>query len=197
MAKIDINVEQSLYERIRKGDKVACNECVEMHYDSLLRLALRIVSERMEAEDIVQEAFMRAFTSIHDFDGRSRLGTWLFRITYNTALMHLRKTKPLSVSVDDSLAEEGEKVPEQLFDWCCLPENDFLRSEALVQVGEAVESLPESLREVFIMREYEGASTNDVAESLNLSEGAVKVRLHRARQALREHLEDYFGEIIQ
>lgn len=192
----DPYIEADLLNRIRHGDKSACDECITLHYDALHRLAMRLVADPMEAEDIVQESFLRAFKAIHTFDGRSRLSTWLFRITYNTAMMMLRKKTPPSVSVDEPVDSNGDEfTPIQLFDWCCLPEDDLLRSEALTEVGRAIEELPATLREVFIMREFEGISTIGVAETLNLSESAVKVRLHRARLALRSKLGSYFGEV--
>lgn len=193
---VDIVEEQAILERIQGGDASACDDCVAMHQEGMIRLAMRLVSNRMEAEDIVQESFLNAFKAIDSFDGRSRLGTWLYRITYNTALMHLRKKYPYSISVEEPTFTQSGKLPEELFDWCCLPESDLLKMEALKEVGRAVDALPVSLKEVFIMREFEGVSTNGVAESLHLNSGTVKVRLHRARSALKVHLTEYFGDSV-
>ena len=153
------------------------------------------MEDENEAEDVLQEAFLSAFKAIDSFDGRSTLGTWLHRITYNAAMMRLRKRRPEVVSVDEPyLAPDGGEVPRQFFDWCCLPEEEFETDEARAELMQAIRDLPEKLREVFILRELEGHSTNDTAEILDLSAEAVKVRLHRARLWLRERLSDYFGE---
>jgi len=113
-------------------------------------------------------------------------------------MMRLRRPSPYTISVEDTLARETQAiVPSQLFDWCCLPEEDFESDEVRVQLEQAIQELPETLKAVFIMRELEGLSTLETAEALDLSEGAVKVRLHRARLWLRERLTPYFTEIAQ
>jgi len=186
--------DREIYERLRAGDMDACGECVVLHSNGLYRLALRLLGDESEAEDVVQETFLNAFKSIHTFDGRSSLGTWLFRIAYNNAMMRLRKKKPATVGIDQSIYLDGETVPRQLFDWCCLPEEDFLSGEAKNQINEAISRLSEPLRAVFTLRDIEGLSTAEVAQILDISESAVKVRLHRARLALREQLAGYFTE---
>jgi len=195
---IDEAYERRLLERIQAGDKSACGECVDLHSAGVYRLALRMVSAPEEAEDIVQETFLNAFRTIDTFEGRSRLSTWLYRIAYNTALMRLRKKQPLYVSIDPPAVEDEEEVtPVQLFDWCCLPEDDFQSSEARNELERAITELPETLRAVFILRELEGLSTEETAQVLNVSVSNVKVRLHRARLWLRERLSSYFTEMAQ
>lgn len=195
---IDEANEQRLLQRIKEGDKSACTECIGLHSPGVYRLALRMVSSPEEAEDIVQETFLNAFRTIDAFEGRSRLGTWLYRIAYNAALMRLRKKQPLYVSIDPPVLEEEETVtPIQLFDWCCLPEDDFQTSEARTELERAIAELPETLRAVFVLRELEGLSTEETAQVLNVSLSNVKVRLHRARLWLRERLSAYFTELAQ
>ncbi|MFO7632749.1 MAG: sigma-70 family RNA polymerase sigma factor [Caldilinea sp.] len=190
--------EQQLLERIKHGDKSACAECIDLHSTGVYRLALRMVSNPEEAEDIVQETFLNAFRTIDAFEGRSRLSTWLYRIAYNTAMMRLRRRQPLYVSIDPLGPEEEEGVtPVQLFDWCCLPEDDFQTSEARNELEHAIAELPETLRAVFVLREFEGLSTEETAQVLNISLSNVKVRLHRARLWLRERLSGYFTELAQ
>lgn len=189
--------DRDLLTRLRAGDMTACTDCIALHSDSLYGLALRLVNDEAEAEDVVQETFLNAFKSIRNFDGRASLGTWLFRITYNNALMRLRRHKPDTVEIDQPLYLEGEEVPRQLFDWCCLPEEDFMTSEAQAKIQAAIRQLSEPLRVVFTLRDIQGLSTNEVAEILDLTESAVKVRLHRARLALRETLSGYFTEWAQ
>jgi RNA polymerase sigma-70 factor (ECF subfamily) len=153
------------------------------------------MADEAEAEDVLQEAFLSAFKAIDSFDGRSSLGTWLHRITYNAALMRLRKRRPEMVSVDEpQLAPDGGEMPRQFFDWCCLPEEEYETDEARAELNQAIRELPEKLKAVFILRELEGQSTNETAEILDISAEAVKVRLHRARLWLRERLSDYFSE---
>lgn len=187
-------LDRDILKRLREGDTTACTDCIALHSDSLYGLALRLVNDEAEAEDVVQETFLNAFKSIRNFDGRSSLGTWLFRITYNNALMRLRRHKPDTVEIDQPLYLEGEEIPRQLFDWCCLPEEDFMTSEAQTKIQAAIRQLSEPLRVVFTLRDIEGLSTAEVAEILDLTESAVKVRLHRARLALREILASYFTE---
>lgn len=190
--------EAALLARIRAGDKSACAECVERHAPGLYRLALRLLGDEDEAEDVVQETFLNAFKAIDSFDGRSSLGTWLYRIAYNAALMRLRRWQPTLVSVDEpALAEDGAELPRQLFDWCCLPEEDFEAAEARAELEAAIEELPEKLKAVFVLRELEGLSTEETAQALGLSLEAVKTRLHRARLWLRERLSGYFTELAQ
>ena len=175
----------------------ACADCIALHSDSLHGLALRLLNDETEAEDVVQETFLNAFKSIRSFDGRSSLGTWLFRITYNNAMMRLRKHKPDVVEIDQPIYSEGKEIPRQLFDWCCLPEEDFMTAEAQEKIQLGIRQLSEPLRVVFILRDIEGLFTMEVAQILDLTESAVKVRLHRARQALRESLSGYFTEWTQ
>ncbi len=186
-----------LLDRIRAGDRAACALCIEQHGPRLYRLALRLTKHEAEAEDVVQETFLQAFKSIGSFEGRSGLLTWLYRIAYNAVLMHRRQTHP-TVSIEDQLQEEVDTtIPEQLFDWCCLPEQDLQADEVRTELDRAIGDLPETLRVVFTLRELEGLSTEEVAQSLGLSAEVVKQRLHRARLWLRERLSAYFVERVR
>jgi RNA polymerase sigma-70 factor, ECF subfamily len=190
--------DQALIARIQAGDKSACAECIERHSPGVYRLALRLMRDEAEAEDVMQETFLSAFKAIDRFEGRSGLSTWLYRIAYNAALMRLRRSKPETVAVDEpELSGDRVLVPEQLYDWCCLPEPDFDTAEARQELEHAIRELPEKLRAVFVLRELEGLSTVATAEALNLSLEAVKTRLHRARLWLRERLSSYFSELAR
>ena len=124
----------------------------------------------------------------------SRVSTWLDRIASNAALMRLRRKEPEQISVDEPLErDDGELIPRQFFDFCCLPEDDLLRDEARAEMMRAVEELPATLRSVFVLRDIEGLSTEETAEALDLSISAVKSRLMRARLKLREQLSAYFS----
>jgi RNA polymerase sigma-70 factor (ECF subfamily) len=186
--------DAALLERIRAGDKSACAECIEIHSPGIYRLALRMMRNEDDAEDVVQETFLNAFRGIDSFDGRSTLRTWLFRIAYNAALMRLRRSGPETVPVDEEAGpEEGQAVPRELFDWRDLPEDELEKSEVREELERAIRNLPEKLRAVFVMRELENVSTEDTASALSISEDAVKTRLHRARLWLRERLAAYFA----
>jgi RNA polymerase sigma-70 factor (ECF subfamily) len=195
----DPQAEAALLKRLRAGDKAACAECVDLHAPGLYRLALRLMRDEAEAEDVVQETFLSAFKAISRFEGRSGLRTWLYRIAYNAALMRLRRVQPETVSVEAGgvNGDDGLPVPRQLFDWCCLPEADFDTQEARDQLEAAIQSLPPTLKVVFVMRELEGLSTEAAAEALGLTPEAVKTRLHRARLRLREQLSAYFTELAR
>jgi RNA polymerase sigma-70 factor (ECF subfamily) len=141
---------------------------------------------------------MNAFKAIDTFEGRSGLGTWLYRIAYNVAMMRLRRPDPYMIPVEEAGTTMHQViVPTQLFDWCCLPEKDFETGEVKVELENAVHEMPDSLKIVFILRELEGLSTDETAAALDLTGGAVKVRLHRARLWLRERLTPYFQEMAQ
>ena len=135
--------DEEILSRIQAGDKTACALCIEKHSPELHRLALRLMQNEADADDVVQETFLNAFKAIESFEGRSTLGTWLYRITYNNAMMRLRRSTPDMVSLDFKLdgAEEGQSVPQAFFDWCCLPEEDLRNEEVRQQLEEAFETL--------------------------------------------------------
>jgi RNA polymerase sigma-70 factor (ECF subfamily) len=184
-------------EALRSGDRAEFARLVDAHYELIYRLAIKMVSDAQDAEDILQETFIKAFRHLQGFDGRSSLSTWLYRIATNEALMFLRRRKPEQYSIDDPLeTDEGEIVPVQIVDWCCLPEEELMSAEARLHLDQAVANLPPSLRVVFILRDVQRLSTREVSEVLNLSESAVKTRLSRARLRLREDLTRYYGEKV-
>ena len=149
----------------------------------------------LDAEDVLQNTFLKAFQHIDEFEGRSSLSTWLYRIAANEALMLLRRKQP-AFSLDEEPADsDGEtQQPKEFADWGALPESELLSAEAKKQLDQAVLSLPEKLRVVFLLRDIEGLSIKETGEALNLTETAVKTRLLRARLHLREQLSVYFGE---
>jgi RNA polymerase sigma-70 factor (ECF subfamily) len=180
-------------EALRSGDRAEFARMVEAYYAMIYRLSIKMVGNPQDAEDILQETFIKAYRHLKDFDGRSSLSTWLYRIATNEALMFLRRKRPEQVSIDESVeTEEGEMEPVQIVDWCCMPEQELLSSEARMQLDLAIDELPVSLRVVFVLRDIEGLSTLETAEVLNLSENAVKTRLSRARLRLREELSGYY-----
>ena len=173
----------------------ACEDCIALHKEPLLRLSIRVVGDRNDAEDIVQETFLNVFKAIENFDGRSTLGTWLYRIAYNNSIMHLRRRKVESLDLGSTPAfGPNDGIPQPLLDWCCLPERDLMTAEALDAINLAVDQLSDSLRIAFLLRDVEGLTTAETAEILSIGESAVKVRLHRARRTLQKILAGYFSE---
>ncbi len=180
-------------ESLRAGDPQALSQLFEIHADRVYRLAFGLLRERQAAEDVVQETFLAAMTHLDQFEGRSSLGTWLYRVAYNASLTRLRARPVDPLPADEP--EPGEPpLPRALVEWDLTPEEMLMDSEARGHLDAAIAALPESLRAAFLLRDVEGLSTLDTAEALGISEGAVKLRLHRARLTLREHLAGYFGE---
>jgi RNA polymerase sigma-70 factor (ECF subfamily) len=182
-------------EALRAGDRVEFSRLVDTYSGVIYRLAVKLLEDPQDAEDVLQETFIKAYRHLSKFDGRSSLSTWLYRIATNESLMMLRRRKHITVSIDEPLnSAEQEQEPMQIVDWCCLPESELMSSEALAYLDQAVEKLPHSLRVVFLLRDIENLSTRETSEVLNLSEAAVKTRLSRARMRLRELLSEYYGD---
>lgn len=185
-------------EALKAGDRAAFSQLVETYSGRLYRLALKLLQNPQDAEDILQETFIKAFRYIQGFDGRSSLSTWLYRIATNEALMQLRRKRPETVSIEEPMEDgEQEQEPLQIVDWCCLPEQELLSSETRRRLDEAVKRLPETLKTVFLLRDIEDLSTAETAEVLGLTETAVKTRLSRARLRLREDLSVYYAEKME
>ena len=184
-------------EALRSGDRAEFARLVETHYEMIYRLSIRMVNNPQDAEDILQETYLKAYRHLKGFDGRSSVSTWLYRIATNEALMFLRRQKPGEMSIDEPLEEgESDQPPIQIVDWCCLPEETLLSSESRAYLDEAITRLSPSLRVVFVLRDIQGLSTQETGEVLDLSETAVKTRLSRARLRLREELSGYFGKRV-
>jgi len=195
---IDLNIyadEPALIDALLAGDKHACACMVKQHGSQMYAVALRIMGDADEAEEVVQDAFISACGKMTSFEGRSKLSTWLYRITTNAALMRLRKRRDDTVSLDEpQTTDEGDLLPRQLGDWTIDPSRQALSQELRQVLEAAVETLPPSLRAAFILRDIQGLSTQEAAEALDITESALKVRLHRARLALRERLAGYLAD---
>lgn len=182
-------------EAIKAGDRAEFARMVDLYSNQIYRMALKMLNDPQDAEDVLQETFIKALRSISTFEGRASFSTWLYRIAVNEALMILRKRRQDTVSIDEQPEdEEGESEPIQIVDWCCLPENELMGGESRKFLDQAVQRLSPALRSVFVLRDVEGLSVRDTAEALGISEAAVKTRLLRARLRLREDLSAYFGD---
>ncbi len=162
--------------------------------DPLYRLAFSLVRDEALAEDVVQDTFLSALEHRFQFEGRSSLSTWLYRIAYNRAqtLLRARETVPLP---DPDAGEEDAPpfVPASLVEWHETPETIIARAETRGELEQAIAALPGTLRGVFLLRDVNELSTAETAGVLGISEAAVKVRLHRARLELRERLAQVFA----
>jgi RNA polymerase sigma-70 factor, ECF subfamily len=183
-------------EALRAGNRAEFARLVEATSSQIYHLALRMLGDPQDAEDILQNTYIRALRHIGEFEGRSSLSTWLYRIAINEALMQLRKQRPeISLSeMEDDESEDDGYAPLHLADWCCLPEQELLSSESRRNLDEAVQHLPETLRIIFILRDLQGLSIQETAQALGISESAVKTRLLRARLRLRDELSIYYSE---
>ena len=194
MTTIDPKPEFDL-AALQAGDRAEFARLVEAYSGQVYRLALKMLHNPQDAEDILQETFIKAYKALPNFEGRSSLSTWLYRIATNESLMFLRKKQLVQVSVDETIeTDEGDERPRQIVDWCCLPEEELMSTEARSNLDRSVQQLPETLRTVFLLRDIEGLSTRETAEVLDISETAVKTRLSRARFKLRELLSTYYAD---
>ncbi len=190
-----INNESLDLAALKAGDRAELARMVERYSNQIYRLALKFLGNPHDAEDVLQETFIKAMKALPNFEGRSSLSTWLYRIAMNEALMILRKAGPDMVPVEEPDGEDDALTSGMvLTDWCCLPEEELLSGESRRFLDNAVRKLPETLRSVFVLRDVEGLSIRDTAETLGISETAVKTRLLRARLKLRDELSVYFGE---
>jgi RNA polymerase sigma-70 factor (ECF subfamily) len=183
-------------EALKSGDRDEFSKLVDGYSGMIYRLALKMVGNPADAEDVLQNTFLKAFQHIGEFEARSSLSTWLYRVGANEALMLIRKRRPETVLsvIGSEETEQEDFYPAQLTDWCCLPEEEFLSSESKEALDQAVQHLPENLRIVFILRDIEGLSIQETGDALDLSETNVKTRLLRARLRLREELSKYYSE---
>jgi len=182
-------------EALKRKDKAAFAQLLDQNSEKIYRLALKMVGNVQDAEDILQETFIKAYNNIQQFEGRSKLSTWLYRIAVNESLMLLRKRQDNLTEIDAEIEKDnGDLIPRQIIDWCCLPEKELMSSEAREHIKTAISHLSEANRATFLLRDVEGLSTREAAEALDISESAVKVRLMRARMQLREELTSFYAE---
>jgi len=184
--------EHLLVAAAKKGDEGAFEELVNRYENKIFRLTRNITGNQEDAEDAMQEAFLKAYTHLQGFQGDSRFYTWLVRIAANEALMRLRRRRPGQLSIDEPLQGESDLMPRELEDWRPSPEHEYADAEMQKILTETVEKLEPEYRIVLVLRDVEELSTQDTAEALGISVAAVKSRLLRARLKLREKLNRYF-----
>jgi len=183
----------ALVAEAKAGSYEAFEELVSRYESKIYRLGVNITGNSEDAEDVLQEAFLKAFQHLGEFREDSRFYTWLVRIAVNEALMKLRKIRSnRTVPLEDEIGEDGDPIPRELADWKPNPEQIFAQAEIENILRDSAQKLPASYRTVFLLRDVEELSTAEAASVLGLSEGTVKARLFRARLMLREELSKVF-----
>src|SRR5437773_1782879 len=184
--------EHLLVAAARAGDAAAFEELVNRYEGKIFRLTRNIAGNHEDAEDAMQDAFLKAYAHLQDFHGDSRFYTWLVRIAANEALMRLRKRRPNQFSLDEPIEGDTDLFPRELEDWGPTPEQRYARTEMQGILSEFIEQLDPEFRIVLVLRDLEDLSTQETAEALGISVPAVKSRLLRARLKLREKLNRHF-----
>ena len=185
--------EAPFVAQARKGDDRAFAELVKRYEAKIFRLAQHITQNREDAEDVLQETFLRAYEHLDQFQGNSKFYTWIVRIAVNQALMKLRRRRTdKSVSLDESIDTGEDTVTREIAAWDEDPEQRFSREELGEILDSAIQTLAPTYRSVFLLRDVDDLSSEVTAEALGLSVPAVKSRLLRARLQLREKLTRYF-----
>jgi RNA polymerase sigma-70 factor, ECF subfamily len=186
----------TLVHASRAGDLAAFEELVKRYDSKLLRIVQHLARNREDAQDIVQEAFLKAFRKLDQFQGNSEFSTWLTRIAINESFMVLRKQRSQrEVSLDQNLETEYGIVQMEIADWVPNPEERYGASETREILIKALQELHQGLRVVFVLRDIEECSLEQTAEALHLTVSAVKARSRRARLQLRKILSKYFARV--
>lgn len=189
----EAKAELELVNRAREGDGSAFSALIRQYEGKIFRLAMNITQNREDAEDVLQEAFLKAYEHLDQFQGNSKFYTWIVRIAVNQALMKLRKRKSdRSVSLDEQIDTGEDTVAREIAAWDPDPEVQYSQDELNGILTEAIDGLAPIYRTVFTLRDVDGLSTEETAEALDLSVPAVKSRLLRARLQLRDKLTRFF-----
>jgi len=188
--------EEILVKKSKEGDFEAFEELVNSHEKNVYNIAWNMLRNQEDAEEVLQETFIKAYNKLNQFEGRSKFSTWLYRIATNESLMMIRKKNPIQpVSLDEPV-DDGyrAKIRRELIDWKENPQDIYLKKELREKIDYIIYTLPEDYRSVFVLRDIQGFSGEKVSEILSITLPAVKARLHRARLYAREILNDYFKQ---
>jgi RNA polymerase sigma-70 factor, ECF subfamily len=193
--------EGQLIDGLRTGDPDAYQEMADRYLPQIYRLAYGITRDSMEAQDITQDVLLAVFRRVEEFKGKSAVLTWIYRIAVNASLdrVRMRQRRRETLPLEDYLptfTSDGMHA-EEIVDWSQAPLDQLLSQEARDKIHEAIESLPEELKAVLVMKDVEGFSLRDICDIMELSLPAVKSRLHRARLGLRGVLASYFREKLR
>ncbi|MCD4690228.1 sigma-70 family RNA polymerase sigma factor [bacterium] len=177
----------------KAGDSDAFGRLVERHETNVYGLCIKMLRNPEDAEDCLQEVFVKAYKALPTFREEARFSTWIYRIATNAALMRIRKKKLDTVSLDQPLELGGAEVPREVADWTTDPASTVMNEELSQVLTRHINELPSNNRIVFVLRDVHGLSTEEAAGVLGLTVPAVKSRLHRARLFLRERLSEYYA----
>jgi len=192
----EMETELDLLEKAKQGDREAFWELAAPSVDKIYRLALKLVKSQEDAEDVLQESFLKAIDAIRGFQGKSRFNTWLHRIAVNQALMKLRRRRSDIFSLDAPRGDEMDGSSQDLVDFSSSALDDLQQDEANALLEKALDELPIDLRTVVVLRDLSRLSNDEAAQALEIPLGAVKWRLHRGRTLLRDKLGSYFHERV-
>ena len=188
--------EADLVRRAAAGEAQAIRAIIRSHNQRLYRLVRAVLRNNADAEDVLQEAYLRAFANLDGFQGEASLSTWLSRIALNAALMRLRAQKRMKRVAPAPELAKAEIIPFPLASSIADPERVMAQRQLLHLVEEATDALPETFRLVFVARVIEGLSVEETAALLELAPATVKTRLHRARKLIRMRLEERIGPVL-
>jgi len=196
-----INEDKELVERARGRDVAAFETLVTRYRSKVYGLALRMMQDASDAEEVLQESFLSAWQNLPNFRGESAFGSWLYRICANFCLMRLRRKKVETTEAEAQAQlpgprfdSEGSLLASPSYDWTRGTEEKVLDNELRVAIERATDSLPDDHRTVFLLKDIEGLSYEEIAETLGTTVPAVKSRLHRARLALREAIDAFYKQ---
>lgn len=185
--------EQELVRLAKQGDRIAQSQIVKTYEKMVYNLGLKLLGNEDTAECVLQETFLKVLQALPDFQEKSQLSTWIYRIATNQALMRLRSRKRKYVPIDESPDEEGKDYSVFVKSLDADPLDDVLNQELKEKMDQAIKQLPENYKTVFVMKDIEGMALKEIADILDLSLPAVKSNLHRARITLRDKLADMWN----
>jgi RNA polymerase sigma-70 factor (ECF subfamily) len=180
--------DQILIKKALAGNESAYRVLLNRHKEAIYRLILKIVRNQEEAQDLVQETFMKAFGSLSSYKCQYRFTTWLYKIAANSCIDFLRKRRLVSVSLDQPLETKDGEVTIELPDWTYNPEADWASREKSLSIDAAIDTLPKKYREVIVFRHKQDKSYEEIAQILDIPVGTVKARIFRARELLKKKL---------
>jgi len=199
MTDVTVQDDRELLARAQAGDMSAFEALVARHEDKVYGLALRMTRSEADAAEITQDTFLSAYQHLAEFRGEAAFGSWVHRIAANNALMRLRRQKVLDIVGEDltgpEFTDRGSLAEAPESDWSRRADDQLLDEELGRAIQVATDALPEGYREVFLLKDVEGLSYEEISEMVGISVPAVKSRLHRARLALRETIDAFYKEV--
>jgi RNA polymerase sigma-70 factor (ECF subfamily) len=191
--------DRQLIARLQARDETAVHELAERYSSRIYQLALRHMKNREDAEEVTQDVLMKVYRKVGAFRGDAALSSWIYRITFNTAMSRLRNTRLARQAEQEkeralataSAHEERPRTPRQAADWSRMPDEELLRTQLRDAVAEAIRELPEIYRAPVVLRDIQGLTTEEASTRLKLKDQTLKSRLHRGRLMLRERLQAF------